>query len=117
MEIGQVCVKLAGRDAGKVCVVVDHVEKQFVLIDGNVRRRKCNAMHLEPMDQILKLKKGASHADVTAEFKKLNLPMWNTKPKKKTERSLRKRIVPAVKAEAKPKAEKKAPTKKAKKAA
>jgi len=41
-EIGRVCVKIAGRDAGKTAIVVDKASGERVLIDGNVRRRKCN---------------------------------------------------------------------------
>ena len=92
MEIGRVCVKLAGRDAGNVAVVVDNIDDKFVLIDGNVRRRKCNIMHLEPLDDVLKIKKNASHADVVSEFKKLKLETWSTKPKKKAEKPVSKRM-------------------------
>ncbi|MEK6886860.1 MAG: 50S ribosomal protein L14e [Nanoarchaeota archaeon] len=92
MEIGRVCIKLAGRDAGNVAVVVDNVDDKFVLIDGNVRRRKCNVMHLEPLDEVLKIKKNAPHADVVSEFKKLKLDIWNTKPKKKAEKPVSKRM-------------------------
>jgi len=63
-EIGRVCVKIAGRDAGKTAVVVDKVSGERVLIDGNVRRRKCNVKHLEPLKDILNLKKGASTLEV-----------------------------------------------------
>lgn len=94
MEIGRLCVKLAGRDAGRLCIVVDDLEKNFVLIDGNVRRRKCNALHLEPLNEVIKIKKGASHADVVAEFKKLKLDVWNTKPKKVAAKKLQIRKQP-----------------------
>jgi large subunit ribosomal protein L14e len=63
-EIGRVCVKIAGRDAGKTAIVVDKASGERVLIDGNVRRRKCNIKHLEPLQDILKLKKGASTSEV-----------------------------------------------------
>ncbi len=82
MEIGRLCIKLAGRDAGRICVIVDNLEGNFVLIDGNVRRRKCNILHLEPLDKAIKIKKGASHSDVASEFKKLKIEVWSTKPKK-----------------------------------
>ncbi len=91
MEIGRLCVKVAGRDAGRMCVVVDTLENNFVLIDGDVRRRKCNILHLEPLPEVLNLKKGASHADIAKEFKKLGIAVWETKSKKKTEKSLPKR--------------------------
>ncbi len=81
-EIGRLCVKLAGRDAGKKCVVVEILEKHLVLIDGETRRRKCNINHLEPLEQKLELKKGATHQDVAKTFEKLGLTARNTKPKK-----------------------------------
>jgi large subunit ribosomal protein L14e len=93
MEIGRLCVKTAGRDAGNLCIVVDVLDKHFVTIDGNVRRRKCNLLHLEPLDEILKIKKGASHSEVSSEFKKLNLDIWDTKPKKKAVRQETKRQI------------------------
>ena len=86
MEIGRLCVKIAGRDAGNKCAVVDIVDKTYVLIDGNVRRRKCNIAHLEPLDKVIKIKKNASHADIASEFKKLKLDVWATKPKKSAEK-------------------------------
>lgn len=62
--IGRVCVKLAGRDAGKKCLVVDILDDNFVLIDGETRRRKCNVIHLEPLDEVVDIAKGASHERV-----------------------------------------------------
>jgi len=57
IEIGRVCIKTAGRDAKREAVVVDILDEKFVLIDGNVRRRKCNILHLEPTEILLKIKK------------------------------------------------------------
>ena len=81
-EVGRLCVKLAGRDAGKKCIVVDTLKDNYVMIDGGTRRRKCNTNHLEPLDKVIKIKKNATHADVIKEFKKLKLPVNTTKPKK-----------------------------------
>ncbi len=50
-EVGTVCLKIAGRDAGMKAVVVEKLDKEFVLIDGQVRRRKCNIKHLEPLTE------------------------------------------------------------------
>jgi len=63
-EIGRLCIKIAGRDAGKTAIIVDKIDEKFVLIDGNVRRKKCNIKHLEPLNDVLKIKKGASTSDV-----------------------------------------------------
>ena len=55
-EIGRVCVKIAGRDAGRKCVVVEAVDDKFVTVDGNVRRKKVNIKHLEPLADVLEIK-------------------------------------------------------------
>lgn len=91
MEIGRLCVKIAGRDSGRIAVVVDQLDGNFVLIDGNVRRKKCNIKHLEPLDDAIKIKKGAPHSEINQEFKKLGLDVWQTKSKQKTERKLKQR--------------------------
>ncbi len=69
-EIGRLCLKIAGRDAGLKCVVIDKLDDNYVLIDGQTRRRKCNIKHLEPLDKVLKVKKGLGHDDVLKELKK-----------------------------------------------
>lgn len=67
-DIGRICVKIAGRDAGKRCIIVDILDENYVLIDGNTRRKKCNISHLEPTEKVLDVKKGASHEDVVKLF-------------------------------------------------
>ena len=91
IEIGRLCIKLAGRDAGLKCAVVDILDDKFVLIDGETRRRKCNILHIEPLKDVIKIKKKASHEEVKKEFEKLGLKIWETKPKQKTERPRKKR--------------------------
>ena len=71
-DVGRLCVKIAGRDAGRKCVVVESGDKGFVTIDGNVRRKKVNVKHLEPLSQTVDIKSGASHSDVKKAFDKLN---------------------------------------------
>lgn len=82
MKIGQLCIKLAGRDANKLCVIVDTLENNFVLIDGNTRRRKCNIKHLEPLDKVLKIKKKALHQEVIEAMKKESLKVIEKKKTK-----------------------------------
>ncbi|MFH1506664.1 MAG: 50S ribosomal protein L14e [archaeon] len=89
MEIGRLCVKIAGRDAGMKCVIVDKIDDTFVLIDGETRRRKCNVKHLEPLGTVMKLEKGASTTHVKVAFKKLKLEVRETKPKKTADRPLK----------------------------
>lgn len=86
IEIGRLCVKTAGRDAGCKCVIVDILDNNYVLIDGGTRRRKCNILHLEALKDVVEIKKNASHEDVKKEFEKLGLKVRETKPKPKTER-------------------------------
>ena len=82
LDIGRLCVKTAGRDAGQTCVVVEKVDDTRVLIDGATRRRPCNIEHLEALPKTVDIKKGASHADVEKAFKKEGLTVRSTKPKK-----------------------------------
>ncbi len=81
MEVGRICVKIAGRDTGKQCVIVDVLDEKLVMIDGETRRRKCNMKHLEPKKEVIDLKKGAAHSEVIAEFKKLGIEIKDKKPR------------------------------------
>ncbi|KKK53926.1 hypothetical protein LCGC14_3089870 [marine sediment metagenome] len=73
-EIGRVVVKTLGREAGYHCVIVDIIDKNYLLIDGlKVRRRRVNYRHIEPISEILEIKKGASHEEVEAPIKKAKL--------------------------------------------
>ena len=88
-KIGQVCIKIAGRDAGNIAIVIDNIDESYVLIDGNVRRRKCNITHLEPLKDVLKIKKNSSTSDVkkamiTSKMKVIEKKVIK-KTKKKTE--------------------------------
>lgn len=80
--LGRVCVKLAGRDAGGVCVIVDHAADK-VLIDGQTRRRKVRTTHLEPTGHLLKVSKAASHDAVIKALKTIDVTVTEHKPQKK----------------------------------
>ncbi|MEK6839609.1 MAG: 50S ribosomal protein L14e [Nanoarchaeota archaeon] len=82
LDIGRVCVKTAGKDAGKMVVIVDTGDNKFVTIDGQVKRKRCNILHLEPTSKMLKLKKNAPHAEVVKEFKSLKIEIVEPKTKK-----------------------------------
>lgn len=85
-KVGRLCMKIAGRDAGKPCVVVENVDSQFVVIDGSTRRRKVNVLHLEPLAEIISISDKASHEDVKKEFGKLGFTVWDKKSKKPAQR-------------------------------
>lgn len=64
--VGSVCMKIAGRDAGKMCVVTEVMDKGFVKVDGYTRPRKVNTNHLEPTGKTVSIKKGAASEDIQA---------------------------------------------------
>ena len=82
IDVGRVCVKLAGRDAGNKCIIVDVIDNNFVMIDGAVRRKRCNIRHLEPLPQTVLIPKGARHEEVAAEMKKLGVELKESRSKK-----------------------------------
>ncbi|MDH5779230.1 MAG: 50S ribosomal protein L14e [Candidatus Bathyarchaeota archaeon] len=89
VEVGRVCVKLAGREAGSKCVVVDVIDKNFVLVTGpvkvsGVKRRRVNVSHVEPMDAKVKIEKGADDAVVVDALTKAKLLEEMKKPVKPT---------------------------------
>lgn len=90
-DVGRVCVKLAGRDAGKKCVVVDVLDFPYVLVDGETRRRKTNIRHLLPTEETLDVKKAASHEAVVEICSKTMKPRF-TKPKKAAPRPKKVRV-------------------------
>ena len=112
-EIGRLCVKLAGRDARMKCVIIDVLDNNYVMIDGQTRRRKCNINHLEPLDKVLKVKKNATHSEVKTVLKKEKIEVTDTKPKKakKRPRKVKKTKVKAAETKEVGKPKKKAPKK------
>lgn len=85
IEVGRLVVKTAGRDAANYAVVVEVLDDKYVLIDGNVRRKKVNMHHVEPLNKTLDVKKGASTKDVLAAFEKANIVVKKkVEEKKKT---------------------------------
>lgn len=49
VEVGRVCVKKFGRDAGKRAVIIKAIDANFVSIvtAGRLNERRCNMKHLE----------------------------------------------------------------------
>jgi large subunit ribosomal protein L14e len=88
IEVGKICVKVTGREAGRKCVIVDVIDKNFVLVTGpkevtGVKRRRVNVDHIEPTKDGIDIAKGANDEDVakaleaagkTEEIKKLATP-------------------------------------------
>jgi large subunit ribosomal protein L14e len=69
IEVGRLCKKLTGREKGRRCVVVDIIDRNYVLVTGpveltGVRRRRTNMSHIEPIDDKIDIKKGASDEEI-----------------------------------------------------
>jgi len=69
VDVGRICVKLSGREAGKKCIVVDVIDKNFALITGpkqlnGVKRRRVNVSHIEPTERKVNIRRGESDADL-----------------------------------------------------
>jgi len=57
IEVGRICVKTAGREAGEKCVIIEVIDDKFVEVIGtSVKNRKCNIKHLEPLEQTIEIK-------------------------------------------------------------
>jgi len=85
VEVGRLCVKMSGRESGMRCVVVDVVDKSFVLITGpkkvtGVRRRRANIMHVEPLQESISIKRDASDEEVEEALKKAGKLEMMAKP-------------------------------------
>lgn len=69
IEVGRICLKELGRETGKKCVVIDVMDKSFVLVTGpkkvtGVKRRRVNINHLVPLLDKIEVKRGASDEEV-----------------------------------------------------
>jgi large subunit ribosomal protein L14e len=71
IEVGRICAKVAGRESGKKCVIVDVMDKSFVLITGpkaltGVKRKRANVGHIKALEDKLDIKRGASDEEITS---------------------------------------------------
>ena len=87
IEVGRVCVKIAGRESGRKCVIVDIIDGNFVLITGpkaltGVKRRRANIRHLEPTEAKVEIRRGADDEEVLAAIEEAGLRDWMAEPVK-----------------------------------
>lgn len=75
LSVGRLCVKTAGRDAMMHCVVVEEIDNNYVLVDGNTRRKKVNKTHLEPLAKVLEIKSGADSKTVRDALEKAGIEL------------------------------------------
>ena len=69
MDVGRICLKLKGREAAKRCVVVDVIDRNYVMVTGpfeltGVKRRRVNMSHLKPLDEVIEIPKNASDQEI-----------------------------------------------------
>lgn len=86
VNVGQICMKIAGRDAGKLAVVVDVIDNNYVLIDGETRRRKCNVRHLEFLGKEIDVKKSSTSDNIKKALRDLGFTIKDIKKGKKREK-------------------------------
>ena len=84
-EIGRVCMKTTGREAGRYCVVLQEAGKRdktgsqnFVMVSGprlltGIKRRKCNIVHLKPTQFKIEITERASDEELIAAYDKIGL--------------------------------------------
>jgi large subunit ribosomal protein L14e len=61
---------MVGRESGRKCVIVDVMDKSFVVVTGpkkvtGVKRRRVNINHVSPTEDMIQIKRGASDEEVT----------------------------------------------------
>ncbi len=69
MDIGRICLKMKGREAGKRCVIVDVIDRNYVMVTGpfeltGVKRRRINMNHLKPLDEAIEIPRNATDAEI-----------------------------------------------------
>ncbi len=78
MNVGTVCMKVSGREAGAICCIVKPVDKAFVMVTGpklvtGIKRRRCNIAHLEPVGMFLDIKEDSSDDEIMEAYKKAGI--------------------------------------------
>lgn len=119
LDVGRVCMKIAGREAGKYCVVIKKIDDNFVFITGpkvltGVKRRRCNVEHLEPTQYSVKIKDDAGEKEIINAYEKSGLlaKLGLAKPSPEVVKEAEKRVEKAKPKEKPKKVEKKVEKKK-----
>ena len=70
VDIGRVCKKTQGREKGKKCVIIDVIDRNFVVVTGpEVKRRRANMDHLMLLDETVDIQRNASDEEITGILK------------------------------------------------
>ena len=78
LNTGRVCMKIAGREAGKYCTVLKKENDAFILVVGpkiltGVKRRRCNVEHLEALPYTLEINENSSDEEIISAYQKAGL--------------------------------------------
>ena len=69
MDIGRVCLKVQGREKGKRCVVIDVIDRNYVIVTGpDVKRRRVNMNHIVPLDETISIQRNATDEEVVSQL-------------------------------------------------
>ena len=74
IEVGRICVQNVGREAGKKCIIVDIIDKNYVLITGpktvsDIKRRRANINHLELTNEKIEIERGSTDEEIAETLK------------------------------------------------
>ena len=102
---GRVCRKTSGAEKGNICAILENIDDKFVIVDGDVKRRKCNIRHLEPLNQVINLDNTMSTEDVKKELSALGYEIHEKRKKAKENKEIAqdKKAGPEEESEKKPK--------------
>ena len=69
IDLGRICIKTAGREKGKLCVIISNPQGNKVLISGArkyymCKRRLCNIKHLMPTRYKIDISENASDEEI-----------------------------------------------------
>ncbi|MBI4894502.1 MAG: 50S ribosomal protein L14e [Candidatus Aenigmarchaeota archaeon] len=78
LQVGRVCMKVAGRESGGYCVFLKSEGPSFGLVTGpkiltGVKRRKSNVSHLEPTQYMVDVSENSTDEQVIAALDKAGL--------------------------------------------
>lgn len=65
IEVGRICFKTKGREAGKTVVIVEKMNDNFVAVEGDgIKKGKCNVLHLFPTKEKISITKSSNHDEI-----------------------------------------------------
>lgn len=78
IEVGVVCLKNTGREAGRYCIVLKKINNSFVNVTGpklltGIKKRRCNVDHLTPTEHKIEIKEDSSDEEIIAALEKQNI--------------------------------------------